>query len=90
MIFLYKIPEELHRNIYKYLNPISIPHNKKLNKVWCSKCGEILHDGDWFLSLGDDEEYLLYECRLCMYENIYYDLDIWDILFLQEIRQNGK
>ena len=85
MKFLYKIPDEIYRNIYKYLNPISIPYKKKLSKVWCSKCGEILKDGDWFLSLGDDDQFILYECKLCMYENIYYDFDIWDTLLLQEM-----
>ena len=52
---LYNLPPELHRYIYMFLNPITIPYKKKSRVNWCDNCGEILEDGDWFMSFGNED-----------------------------------
>lgn len=80
-----KLPPELHRYIYMYLNPISIPNKLKPGQFWCNNCGEILVNGDWFMSFGSEESYLLYECDNCNYSNIFYNYELIDKIIINEI-----
>lgn len=84
-IIINLLPDEIIRNIYKYLNPITIPVVRKSKIIWCSKCGEVLKNGDWLLCLNDDNEHLFYECVNCLEEYYFTDPDIWDILLSQEL-----
>lgn len=79
------LPDEIIRNIYKYLNPITKPIIKRSKIIWCKKCGEILKNGEWLLALGNGDEYLFYECNKCFEEYYFIDPDIWDIIIKQEI-----
>ena len=82
---LNKLPDELYRNIYKYLNPISMRLIRIKTKVWCYKCGEILIGGDWFYHSEDNGFCLYYQCINCSYDNQFYDNINCDIIINQEM-----
>ena len=82
---LYNLPPELHRYIYMFLNPITTPYKKKSRVNWCDNCGENLEDGDWFMSFGNEEPYIIYECNNCEEINIFYDYKLIDGIIINEI-----
>ena len=82
---LYNLPPELQRYIYMFLNSITKPVTKKSKLNWCEKCGEILVNGDWFMSFSNEEPYLVYECTVCDTTNVFYDFGIIDVIVAQEI-----
>lgn len=82
-----KLPPEINRIIYSFINPISTPIKKTYNIVWCKYCGEILSNGEWYISVSPDFGFMSYSCNNCEYENIYdinIDGDYIDILIDQE------
>ena len=83
MSLIKSLSKDSYKLVYKFINPISLKPKIDTKVLWCSKCGELLKGGDWFLNLEDDE-YLLYECCNCGKENIFYDNIECDIILQQE------
>lgn len=82
-----KLPPEINRLIYSFINPISKPINIISSVVWCKSCGEILKNGEWYVSVSQEFGFMSYSCTNCDYENIF-DIDEegdkWDIILKQE------
>tara|TARA_Y100000992_G_scaffold66097_1_gene40828 strand:+ start:7304 stop:7567 length:264 start_codon:yes stop_codon:yes gene_type:complete len=83
-----KLPPEINRLIYSFINPISKPIIRQKNVVWCKSCGEILEKGEWYVSVSQELGFMAYCCSICEYENIF-DIeeegDKWDIIIKQEV-----
>ncbi len=56
--------------------------------VQSNSCGELLSGGDWMLHMNSHgvsttsflQNFMLYTCEKCKYDNIYFNDDEWHIL----------
>ena len=45
-----KLPDELYRQILSFVAPDIYKY--KCSVIWSNKCGEILKNGSWYISMG--------------------------------------
>ncbi len=75
------LPDELYKHIVSFLKPKPTLANKyKYSIIWCNKCGDLLSDGDWFINMTYGSTFMVYTCKLCKYDNLYFEEDHWAIL----------
>lgn len=84
------LPNELSLHIYSFLLPIGDKKKikYKYSVIWCKNCGELLSGDDWMLHMNTHavsttsflQNFMLYTCEKCKYDNIYFNDDEWHIL----------
>ena len=72
-----KLPDDLYREIVSFINPTIVKY--QFSVIWCNKCGELLKNGNWYISMGycHSNTFISYTCALCDNHNIYFDACDW-------------
>ena len=77
--YINKLPDELYKHIRSFIGIGDDLMKYEFSVIWCNSCGEILKNGNWYISMGQCQSntFINYTCPLCNNHNIYFEPSEW-------------